>query len=216
MKLSNVKQRILTSIVLLLLVFLIYNSKMLLTYSLIVLGVISLLEFFNITKKIFKFKLYYFFINLLFIIYIFSYCFMFLFFVIFIQLKILLFLLLIACAASDVGGFIFGKIFKGPKLSKISPNKTISGAIGSIIFTSLFISSSIFYFTHNFSYKFLVIGFVVSLACQFGDLLFSFLKRKASVKDTGNFLPGHGGVLDRLDGIFIGVPLGFVVISLFF
>tara|TARA_B100001093_G_C26653668_1_gene938626 strand:- start:567 stop:992 length:426 start_codon:yes stop_codon:yes gene_type:complete len=134
----------------------------------------------------------------------------------FFQLKILLFSLLFGCVASDIGGFVFGRIFKGPRLTKISPNKTISGAIGSLIFTCIIVSVSIFYFTKNFSYLILIISVMTSIGCQLGDLFFSYLKRKAKLKDTGNFLPGHGGVLDRLDGIFIGIPLGFISIILLF
>lgn len=99
---------------------------------------------------------------------------------------------------------------KGPKLTKISPNKTISGFIGALIFTSITISTIMFYLTNDFNYKILVISIVTSLSCQAGDLFISFLKRKAKVKDTGNLLPGHGGVLDRLDGIFLGIPFGFI------
>ena len=100
---------------------------------------------------------------------------------------------------------------KGPKLTKISPNKTISGAIGSIIFTILSISFISNIFFKNFSLKILIISVVISLSCQIGDLFFSLIKRKAKLKDTGNFLPGHGGVLDRLDGILIGVPVGLII-----
>ena len=141
---------------------------------------------------------------------------MFFFFSNFFQLKIILFSLLLGCVASDIGGFVFGKLFKGPKLTKISPNKTISGAIGSIIFTSLIISTSLFYFTKNFNYLILIICIVTSLACQIGDLFFSLLKRKAKMKDTGNFFPGHGGVLDRLDGILFGLPTGIYALTLIY
>tara|TARA_B100001093_G_C26615790_1_gene922263 strand:- start:419 stop:844 length:426 start_codon:yes stop_codon:yes gene_type:complete len=141
---------------------------------------------------------------------------MFFFFSNVLQLKIILYSLLIGCVASDIGGFVFGKLFNGPKLTKISPNKTISGAIGSIIFTSLAISISIFYFTKNFNYLILIICIITSVACQIGDLFFSFLKRKAKIKDTGNFLPGHGGVLDRLDGILFGVPIGIYALTLIY
>ena len=109
-----------------------------------------------------------------------------------------------------------GKIFKGSKLTKISPNKTISGSIGSLFLTSIVISSCFFYFTENFNYTIVIVSIVTSLACQFGDLFFSYLKRKAKVKDTGNFLPGHGGVLDRLDGIYFGIPMGFAALTLFY
>ena len=128
----------------------------------------------------------------------------------FYQSKILIFLTLVGCIASDAGGYFIGKTLKGPKLTKISPNKTISGAIGSIIFTILSISFISNIFFKNFSLKILIISVVISLSCQIGDLFFSFIKRKAKLKDTGNFLPGHGGVLDRLDGILIGVPVGLI------
>jgi len=137
-------------------------------------------------------------------------------FSIFIELKIIIFSLLLGCAASDIGGFLVGKTFKGPKLTKVSPNKTISGSFGSLILTCIVFSASIFYFTKSFDYKILIIAIVTSIACQLGDLFFSFLKRKSKTKDTGNFFPGHGGVLDRLDGILLGIPIGFITLILFY
>tara|TARA_B100001093_G_C26670237_1_gene945865 strand:- start:598 stop:999 length:402 start_codon:yes stop_codon:yes gene_type:complete len=132
------------------------------------------------------------------------------------QLKIILFSLLFCCIASDVGGFIFGKYFKGPKLTKISPNKTYAGAIGSIFLSLIIFSGSIFYFTQNFNFEIISVAVMTSISCQIGDLIFSFLKRKVKIKDTGNVLPGHGGVLDRLDGIFLGIPVGLILIILIF
>ena len=114
------------------------------------------------------------------------------------------------CIFTDIGGYVFGKIFKGPKLTSISPNKTISGAFGSIIFSIIIINVLIFYYVELINIKTTFIGAISSIGCQSGDLLFSYLKRKAKLKDTGNFLPGHGGVLDRLDGIFLGLPIGFL------
>ena len=111
---------------------------------------------------------------------------------------------------------MFGKILKGPKLTKISPNKTFSGAIGSFIFSCTLFSSLIYYETKVFNFKIVTIGLMISLFCQIGDLFFSYLKRKAKKKDTGNLLPGHGGLLDRLDGIFFGIPLGFVTLIMLF
>ena len=122
----------------------------------------------------------------------------------FISLKILIFIILFGCIASDLGGFIFGKIFKGPKLTKISPNKTYSGAIGSLILTIITISLMFLFILKLFNYNIILISLIISISCQLGDLVFSYLKRKANIKDTGNFLPGHGRVLDRLDGIFFG------------
>ena len=130
----------------------------------------------------------------------------------FYSIKIILFILLSGCIASDIGGFVIGKIIKGPKLTKISPNKTISGSIGSLVFTIITISSLMFFYLKHFDFKIIIVSLVVSLTCQLGDLFFSVLKRKAKIKDTGNFLPGHGGFLDRLDGIFFGLPSGYLTL----
>jgi phosphatidate cytidylyltransferase len=213
---TSLKKRILTSMTLFLLLFLILSFETMLVYSLIVLGVFSIIEFISLIKKIKISQFYLYVANLVFIIYVFSFCTIFLIFSHFIQLKIILFSLLICCAGSDIGGFIIGKMFKGPKLTKISPKKTISGSLGSLIFSSLFFSCSILYFTNNVNYKIFFVAIITSIACQVGDLFFSFLKRKAKVKDTGNFFPGHGGALDRLDGIFLGIPIGFLALRLFY
>ena len=66
-----------------------------------------------------------------------------------------------------------------------------------------------YYFVNKLETNLIIVSLLTSISCQLGDLFFSFLKRKAKIKDTGNILPGHGGVLDRLDGIFLGVPVGF-------
>ncbi|MDC0433541.1 phosphatidate cytidylyltransferase [Pelagibacteraceae bacterium] len=212
----SLKKRIFTSIILFLLLFLILSFETILAYTLIVLGVFSILEFVSLMKKIKISQFYIFVANLLFIIYVFSFCCIFLIFFYFIQLKIILFSLLICCVGSDIGGFIIGKIFQGPKLTKISPKKTLSGSLGSLIFSSLFLFCSILYFTNNINYKIFFVAIITSIACQVGDLFFSFLKRNAKVKDTGNFFPGHGGVLDRLDGIFLGIPIGFLALRMFY
>ena len=211
---NNLKKRFYTSLVLLALVVLILNFNFILIYSLIILGVISILEFLNISKKIFKYRFSKIFYNSLFIIYIFIFCFLFFFFSNISGLKIILFILLFGCIASDIGGFIFGKLLKGPKLTKISPNKTYSGALGSIFFSVLTISTLFSFYLENFNYKIILISMITTIFCQLGDLLFSFLKRKAKIKDTGGLLPGHGGVLDRLDGIFLGLPFGFLSLIL--
>ena len=213
---NNLKLRILTSTILFFLIYLIYSFNYILVYSLIILGVLSLLEFINISNKIIKKKLYLYIFNIIFVFYIFIFCIFFFIFSNILQLKIILFAILIGCIFSDVGGFVFGKIFKGSKLTKISPKKTRSGAYGSLIFTCLALSSFVFYFTNHFNFKIIIISTITSIACQLGDLFFSFLKRKANLKDTGNFLPGHGGVLDRLDGILLGVPIGFISLTLIY
>ena len=210
----NLKKRFLTSISLLLLIFLFLSSDFVLIYSLIVLGVLSIIEFLNLTKKIFDNRLYLFLTNFSFIFYIFIFCFLFVFFSNFIQLKIILILLIFICAASDIGGFIFGKIFKGPKLTKISPNKTISGSLGSLFLSIVVMFIFGYFLTKNINFNLILVAVITSVFCQLGDLAFSYLKRKAKIKDTGNFLPGHGGILDRVDGILLGFPIGFISLIL--
>tara|TARA_Y100000768_G_C23905489_1_gene647344 strand:- start:411 stop:779 length:369 start_codon:yes stop_codon:yes gene_type:complete len=122
----------------------------------------------------------------------------------------------LCCISSDIGGFIFGKIFKGKKLTKISPKKTVSGAIGSLVLGVITVFLLFNFFLKEFYIQGILIGLITSLACQIGDLFFSFLKRKAKLKDTSNFLPGHGGILDRLDGIYFGIPIGMISITLLF
>ena len=213
---EDTKKRIYTSIVLVFLLILIISFKFFLVFSLIVLGVIAFLEFCKISKKIFKKKILFITTNVFFSIYIFIFCSIFFIFSNFIQLKILLFCLLITCVASDIGGFVFGRIFGGPKISKISPKKTFSGSAGSIILASLSYTFLIFYFTQTITFANLLIGLITSLFCQIGDLFFSFLKRRAKLKDTGDLLPGHGGILDRIDGMLFGIPFGYVSIIIFY
>ena len=208
---SNLKKRIFTSFILFFLVFLIFKFSIILVYSLLVLGIFSILEFLNISRQIFKKKLFKYFINLIFIFYVFLFSSLLIYFFNFYQLKILIFIILCGCISSDIGGYIFGNILKGPKLTKISPKKTITGAVGSILLSNLSIFILFFYLTGVSNLNIILIATVTSISCQLGDLLFSFLKRKAMIKDTGNFFPGHGGVLDRLDGILLGVPVGIIV-----
>tara|TARA_B100000941_G_C28442252_1_gene520326 strand:+ start:173 stop:820 length:648 start_codon:yes stop_codon:yes gene_type:complete len=211
---KNLQKRILTSLFLFLLFFLIFINNFFLIYSLIVLGVFSIIEFSSLMKKINKNILHFTINNFLFISYTFIFCYFFLLISNSLNLKVILYILLLVCIASDLGGFIFGKIFKGPKLTKISPKKTIIGSIGSIILSCLVILILFSYITQVINFKIILLGILTSIGCQFGDLFFSYLKRKAKIKDTGNILPGHGGILDRLDGIFFGLPFGFFMFIL--
>lgn len=208
-------KRLITSLVLIVSVVLMFNYNFILLFMLLIFGILSIIEFFNIIKKISKNRYKQFIQNFIFIIFIFTFCLMFFFFTNIPNLKIVLFILLFGCFASDIGGYLVGRTLKGPKLTSISPKKTISGALGSIFFSIMMINILFFYITKNFSSSILIVSILTSIGCQLGDLFFSFLKRNAKIKDTGNFLPGHGGILDRLDGIFLGIPLGFISLILF-
>jgi len=212
---DNFKKRIITSTALIILLFFVIFSKIALLYSLIIIGVYSVLEFINLSQNIFKKFISRVIANILFTIFIFIYFTIFFYFSNFIQLKIILFALLFGCIASDIGGYIFGKIIKGPKISKISPNKTLAGSFGSLILCSVTFTISIFFFTNTSSLLIMTTGLVTSVFCQLGDLFFSYLKRKAKKKDTGNILPGHGGILDRIDGILLGIPSGYLFLLIF-
>ncbi len=213
---SNLTKRIMTSLTLIFLVLIMFNINYFLVFSLLIIGTLSIIEFCSITKKIFTNKVYILFSNFFFISYIFLFCILFFYFSNLIILKIILFTLLLGCVASDIGGYIIGNLIKGPKLTKISPNKTISGAIGSLIFTSLLILSLYYFYTNNIKPSLLIVCLTTSIFCQLGDLFFSYLKRKSKIKDTGNFLPGHGGILDRVDGILFGIPIGFLTLILIY
>ena len=127
--------------------------------------------------------------------------------------------ILMICIFSDVGGYVFGKTFGGKKLTKISPNKTISGSIGSFILSYIGFFVIYLYFGDLLFVRLQIealvfIPFFISLVCQLGDLFISYFKRRAKIKNTGNIIPGHGGLLDRIDGSIFALPIGFIIISL--
>ena len=125
-----------------------------------------------------------------------------------------LFIILI-CILTDLGGYTFGKIFKGPKLTKISPNKTYSGVVGSFLFSIVLGILFLGYIDNNLlekdPIKILLGILLISLISQLGDLIISYFKRKAKLKDTGNILPGHGGLLDRVDGMIFAFPIYYFI-----
>ena len=119
--------------------------------------------------------------------------------------------ILIICIFTDIGGYLFGKTFKGPKLIKISPNKTYAGVIGSFLFSLIAGLVFIKYvdeigFKNNDQLEVLLVILFISFISQIGDLIISYFKRKAKLKDTGKILPGHGGLLDRIDGLIFVIP----------
>mgnify|MGYP001337036876 CR=1 FL=1 len=129
----------------------------------------------------------------------------------------LLIWVIILCICSDIGGYVFGKIFKWKKITEISPNKTLSGVLGSFIFSlfSLFIVENVSFTSSAFiqflELKFFFLAIIFSLVAQIGDLTISFFKRLEAVKDMGKILPGHGGIFDRIDGLMFVVILTFIL-----
>ena len=218
---SNLKKRIATSIFLICLLIGMFFYLNIMIVSLIIIAIISWIEFYALISKILKKNIlknrfYRFFYKTLSLLYLSGL--VYLIFVIeseYSNLKIYLLYSVLVAVMSDIGGLVCGKIFKGKKLTKISPNKTIAGSIGSFIFSILLIP---FFYKGQIEqnlFSIFLITIVISLTSQLGDLFISFLKRKAKVKDTSDLLPGHGGVLDRIDGIIFAIPLGiylFIVI----
>ena len=116
------------------------------------------------------------------------------------------------CISTDIGGFIFGKTFKGPKLTKLSPNKTYAGLFGAFIFSVIFaIIFTKYYPSKIFNLNIFIFVILISSVSQFGDIAVSYFKRLSKIKDTGNIIPGHGGVLDRIDGMIFAFPLSYFI-----
>ncbi len=117
------------------------------------------------------------------------------------------------CVSTDLGGYVFGNILKGPKLTKISPNKTYAGMIGgyllSILSTIIFAD---FYFRYELSIKLFIFVMIISTISQLGDLVISYYKRLSKIKDTGKIIPGHGGLLDRVDGMIFAFPFSYLIL----
>ena len=226
----ELRNRVITSIALFLFIYIsIFINSYITIIFLIIISFISWLEFTILTNKVYRKKNEI--IANLILILSFFYVTIFAgvtYYFIYIDNIYFVYILLI-CAFSDIGGYVFGKIFKGKKLTDISPNKTISGSLGSLLFSLVpyflfkvvFIYSEIEFFafvSNNLSN--ILICIYLSLICQMGDLFISYFKRLADVKDTGKILPGHGGLLDRIDGIIFAIPalaiLGYLLNSLGF
>ena len=214
-------KRIITSIILFLIaIFCILIHKFVFVLILIVTLFVCFNEWRDINYKYFKKKQHnnwkYFFVQFVGLVYLF----------IFLSTSIALrgnnsesiaffIIILCICIFSDIGGYVFGKVIGGKKLTKISPNKTISGSLGSFIFSILPVL--LFNLQNNTGVSFEVLSInialclIVSLVCQLGDLLISYFKRLNKVKDTGTILPGHGGLLDRIDGLIFAIPTVYIL-----
>jgi phosphatidate cytidylyltransferase len=226
---ENLLKRIITSILLLLLLlFINFSHQYIFIISILILGLIICLEANNLFSKLFKtkknkqkniidkFNLKFLILNIT------TFCYIFFVFCNFSyeihrsETPIFFLYIISICFFTDIGGYVFGKIIGGKKLSKISPNKTISGTVGSFIFSvvPLLLFINFADVDLEFNQKNVTFCLLVSLISQLGDLFISLIKRKAKSKDTGNLLPGHGGILDRVDGIIFAVPFSYFLIKL--
>ena len=217
----ELKKRTVTSFILSLLLIAMYFYSFLMITLLIVISIIVWIEFYALISKIFikdsiKDKFLRFLYKSISLFYLSSLVyFIFSIEAHYLNLKIYLLYSILVSIMSDVGGLIFGKTFKGKKLTKISPNKTISGSIGSFIFSLLLVILFHNKFGEYNTLILILITMIISLISQLGDLFISYLKRKANVKDTSDLLPGHGGFLDRVDGIIFALPAGILLLTFF-
>jgi phosphatidate cytidylyltransferase len=226
---QNLLKRLITSIVLLtLLIFINFSHKYIFIISILIIGLIVCLEANKLFSKfsnhkhskksssINKLNIKFIMLNIITFFYIF-FVFCNLSYEIYRFEGPIFFLYVVSvCFFTDIGGYVFGKIIGGKKLSKISPNKTISGTIGSFIFSIIpfIIILNFNYIDLEFNLTNIMFCLLISLVSQLGDLFISLIKRKAKIKDTGNLLPGHGGILDRVDGIIFAVPFSYFLLRL--
>ena len=202
---SEFLKRIISSVILIpIVLFFIIKGSFLFTFFVLLCFVISSYEWHLLSKK----KKYYYpgFIFLIFSFLSFHYLGQ-------LDYGEVMFFILVICVSTDIGGYIFGKIFKGPKLTKLSPNKTYAGAVGGILISIisayyyLLWRNGDYYIFANFPEEpLLLICTTISIISQFGDIIISYFKRLVKVKNTGNFIPGHGGILDRIDGMIFVFP----------
>ena len=198
-----------------------YFYSFVMIISLIIIGMIIWVEFYALISKIFKKNnFYYRSLRFLYKSTSLLYLSLLVYFIISVEssysnLKLYLLYTVLIAILSDIGGLVFGKTFKGKKLTKISPSKTISGSIGSFVFSFFIIP---LFYADFAQYDFIIlvlIILIISLTTQIGDLFISYLKRKAKVKNTSDILPGHGGFLDRVDGIIFAIPIGISLFNFF-
>ena len=210
---SNLIKRFITSILLICIILIAFNNINILFLCTIFIFFQTYYENYLILNKIIlkknKVTLYLLLLASLFYICLFTFIILEVFLINSVEQKIIFYFIITICICTDIGGYLFGKTFKGRKLTKISPNKTYSGLYGSYIFST---ALCIFFYDKYFSYQIIVLTCIlISTISQLGDLFFSYLKRKAKIKDTSNILPGHGGVLDRIDGMIFAIPFGMIL-----
>ena len=197
---SNLIKRILSSVILLpLILYFILMGSFYLKFLIIICFLAATYEWHKMVKKI-NYKLL-------------GFIFLFFSFYTFYELSIKYTILIpfFICISTDIGGFIFGKIFKGPKLTKISPNKTYAGMIGGYFLSIIFISLYFNYLNHELTIIWFITIILISSVSQLGDIIISYFKRLSKLKNTGNIIPGHGGILDRIDGMIFAFPIYYLI-----
>ena len=197
---TNFQKRILTSLIALpLSIFFVVKGGYFLAFFLIFILFAGMHELFSVFKKIKSILL----LSSILILSLFS------IYYLSERADLLLYFVIGVTVGSDIGGYVFGKIFKWKKLTKISPKKTISGVFGSYFFSIifLFIWSEFYSSASQVNIKTFLITIIFSTVSQIGDLIISYFKRQDKIKDTGKILPGHGGIFDRIDGLMFVVIL---------
>ena len=195
-------RRVISSIILLPLTFyIIINGSFLLIFFTIVCFVIASYEWIAMTKKNF-YKIY----GILFLMVSF-----YTFYLLSIEVFGVFFVILV-CVSTDVGGYVFGKLLKGPKLTKISPNKTYAGMIGGYLLSLITLMIIINHLDYSgISIQFFLMTILISTTSQIGDIIISYFKRLSKIKNTGKLIPGHGGLLDRIDGMIFALPIYYLI-----
>ena len=194
-------KRIVSSIILLpLTIYFIIQGSFLLIFFTVICLTVACLEWHMMSKK----KSYY----------IYGFLFLIFSFYTFYDLSIELidvFYVIIICSSTDIGGYAFGKIFKGPKLTKISPKKTYAGMFGGYFLSLISLSVIISFLDYDTSLVLFLLTILISTVSQLGDIIISYFKRLSNIKNTGKLIPGHGGLLDRIDGMIFAFPVYYLI-----
>jgi phosphatidate cytidylyltransferase len=194
-------KRIVSSIILLpLTIYLIIKGSFLLIFFVLICLTVACLEWHMMSKK----KSYY----------IYGFFFLIFSFYTFYELSIELFdvfYVIIICSSTDIGGYVFGKIFKGPKLTKISPKKTFAGMFGGYFLSLISLLVIVSFIDYDTTVVLFLLTILISTVSQLGDIIISYFKRLSKIKNTGKLIPGHGGLLDRIDGMIFAFPIYYLI-----
>jgi len=194
-------KRFISSIILLPLAFyFIIQGSFLLIFFTVICFIVSCFEWHTMSKK----KFYY----------IYGFLFLIFSFYTFYELStelIGVFYVIIICSSTDIGGYVFGKIFKGPKLTKISPKKTYAGMFGGYFLSLISLSVIISFIDYDTTLVLFLLTILISTVSQLGDIIISYFKRLSKIKNTGKLIPGHGGLLDRIDGMIFAFPIYYLI-----